>query len=238
MSVHIRTLHPKFCGIPGCKHPGDVFRAVWDGGKYTKWKKGRLLRLSAGSASVRVEIPIEEDVKFHRPSDDKDFEFVAGHKILKTEWSLGTLVEKLDQHEGGEEQWFPPEPQQGDEVMAEVSKSKTGVSLKPKDATKETGGNGAAKAAAAPKEAKAPREKKEVVLSPCGCGCGEQVARRFKMGHDSKFYSGLRKVDKGEMKFNELPGIVQKTVKDKAGVRSALVEHFGDKYKIPAQPEA
>lgn len=231
MSVEIRHLHPRDCGIPGCKHPGDVFRAIWDGGKYTKWKKGRLLRLSQGCAYVRVEIPIEEDVKFHRPSDDKDFEFTATHKILKTEWSLGTLVEKLDPHEGGEEQFFPPEPQ-GDE-MAEV-KSKTGVSLKPSaankaEATTGNGGNGAAE-----KPAKVAKEK---VLTPCGCGCGEQVARRFKMGHDSKFYSGLRKVDKGEMKFGELPPIVQKAVKDKAGVRNALVEHFGDKYKIPQAAE-
>ena len=29
-------------------------------------------------------------------------------------------------------------------------------------------------------------EKKTPVLSPCGCGCGEQTPRRFRPGHDAR----------------------------------------------------
>jgi hypothetical protein len=66
------------------------------------------------------------------------------------------------------------------------------------------------KVAAKPKAPKAKREKKQVVLSACGCGCGAQVPGTFKMGHDAKLHSMLLKTERGQIKFSELPASVQK----------------------------
>lgn len=54
-----------------------------------------------------------------------------------------------------------------------------------------------------PKGAKGPKEKKErkpkepVVLKPCLCGCGLQVARYFAPGHDARYKGWLTKIKKG-----------------------------------------
>lgn len=48
---------------------------------------------------------------------------------------------------------------------------------------------------------KVARTRKVVELHPCECGCGEQVTRHFKPGHDARLKSVLRKAaDKGSDK--------------------------------------
>ena len=37
----------------------------------------------------------------------------------------------------------------------------------------------------------------------CWCGCGRNVTRRFKPGHDSKFHSKVKRVVLGELKFDD-----------------------------------
>jgi len=72
------------------------------------------------------------------------------------------------------------------------------------------------------KVAKAPKQ-----LNPCGCGCGDKVAGRFRQGHDSKFYSMLKKVIKGELGFDKLPKLVQNTVGNVAGAKKLVAAHGG-----------
>ncbi len=67
------------------------------------------------------------------------------------------------------------------------------------------GGNGKSAVAAQPKA------KKEKTLSPCKCGCGEQVTGHFAQGHDARFKGWLLKVERGEMKVEELNGVVRKS---------------------------
>lgn len=48
---------------------------------------------------------------------------------------------------------------------------------------------------------KVARTKKVVELHSCECGCGEQVTRHFKPGHDARLKGALRKAaDKGSDK--------------------------------------
>jgi len=95
-------------------------------------------------------------------------------------------------------------------------------------------GQAAAGTTAAPAEAKAPKQPKP--LNACGCGCGEQVSGQFRQGHDSKFYSMLRKVCRGEMAFNSLPPQVQKTVGTVEAARKLLASHG---WKVePPKPKA
>jgi hypothetical protein len=69
--------------------------------------------------------------------------------------------------------------------------------------------------------------KQPKTLNPCGCGCGDKVAGRFRQGHDSKFYSMLKKVIKGELGFDKLPKLVQNTVGNVAGAKKLVAAHGG-----------
>lgn len=91
-------------------------------------------------------------------------------------------------------------------------------------AKKLTGAAAKAKEAAAARPPKAPKQ-----LNPCGDGCGEMVKGRFKQGHDSKFYSMLKKVIAGDMKFNDLPQIMRSAVKSTEGAKQLVAAHGGKK---------
>lgn len=39
----------------------------------------------------------------------------------------------------------------------------------------------------------------------CACGCSKPTAWTFAQGHDAKAHSVLRKVERGELKFKDLP---------------------------------
>ena len=76
---------------------------------------------------------------------------------------------------------------------------------------------------AAPAVAKAPHEPKAPkVVVPCNCGCGEQTTSRFRPGHDARYYSMLKKVVAGTMKFGELPRQMQTAMKNIAGCQAAI----------------
>lgn len=47
--------------------------------------------------------------------------------------------------------------------------------------------------------------KKEKALKPCACGCPLMTALKFYPGHDAKYKSKVLKVERGEMKIEELP---------------------------------
>jgi hypothetical protein len=72
------------------------------------------------------------------------------------------------------------------------------------------------------KVTKVKKEKAPVELHPCKCGCGEQVAGKFRMGHDSRYYSILKKVVGGKMKFSEMSELMRKEAKNIAGVQAIL----------------
>jgi hypothetical protein len=42
-------------------------------------------------------------------------------------------------------------------------------------------------------------------VRPCACGCGKPTARTFAQGHDAKAHSALMKVQRRELKFEDLP---------------------------------
>ena len=72
----------------------------------------------------------------------------------------------------------------------------------------------AAKPAAAAKEkpVKVIKDKKKAAATPvgeCCCGCGEEVARNFKPGHDARVHSWAKKVAAGEMKLSSLKKVTQ-----------------------------
>ena len=54
-----------------------------------------------------------------------------------------------------------------------------------------------------------PTVKKEKALKPCGDGCGCMVASKFRPGHDAKYKSMVLKVERGEIKIEELPALMQ-----------------------------
>ena len=78
------------------------------------------------------------------------------------------------------------------------------------------------------KEAKAPREKKEKVIKDCLCGCGGQTGGRFCPGHDAKFHGWAKKIQRGEMKFSEVPATAQKALKAE-GVTQGVLEKKEEK---------
>lgn len=86
-----------------------------------------------------------------------------------------------------------------------------------------------ARTMAAKKEAKKGKIRSKAEKSAgnsCGCGCGKMVTRSFAQGHDSKFYSQLKKVAKGESKFGDLPAVVQKAVGGTIeGAKAAIRAH-------------
>lgn len=74
-----------------------------------------------------------------------------------------------------------------------------------------TGKLAAAKAAKAPGTSgggKAPKQMK-----PCLCGCGEQTASYFCMGHDARFKGWMIKVEQGKMTLDELRKLSPSVVK-------------------------
>jgi hypothetical protein len=64
---------------------------------------------------------------------------------------------------------------------------------------------GAAAKAKANAKPKAPKE-----LRKCLCGCGEETASYFCMGHDARFKSWMVKIERGDMAVEDLPAVVRK----------------------------
>jgi len=50
-------------------------------------------------------------------------------------------------------------------------------------------------------------KKGQTKAGRCHCGCGNEVKRSFKQGHDAKLYGRARKLADGRMKFSELRGL-------------------------------
>lgn len=65
--------------------------------------------------------------------------------------------------------------------------------------------SGAAAKAKANAKPKAPKEMKK-----CLCGCGEETAGFFCMGHDARFKSWMIKIERGDMAVEDLPAVVRK----------------------------
>ncbi len=61
-------------------------------------------------------------------------------------------------------------------------------------ATEETKGRSATNQAKA-----APRTRKEVVLRPCACGCGEQTKSAWAPGHDARLWAVGHKAKSGRL---------------------------------------
>lgn len=86
-----------------------------------------------------------------------------------------------------------------------------------------------AEKAKAPKEPKEPKPKKQGIECLCGCGATTNPGREFRMGHDAKFKSMIRKYVRKETKLTDLPERVQHLIKtNHAAVVKAKAE-MGDK---------
>lgn len=73
---------------------------------------------------------------------------------------------------------------------------------------------------------KVAKEKKEKVpAGECLCGCGAEVNREFRPGHDARFYSQLAKLVDGKLKFGELSDRAKAKVKNVAGAKALLDAH-------------
>lgn len=141
-------------------------------------------------------------------------------------WSPGTAVLKLAGErdisrwttKGGTGVGLAPDAEAADELTERTNKMAkerhAALPLPGAAATKSDKKKVKAKAAAKPKTPKQ--------LNDCLCGCGERVAGRFRQGHDGRYYSILKKVKSGEMTFNQMPRLMQQTLKDKAGANRAL----------------
>ena len=75
----------------------------------------------------------------------------------------------------------------------------------------------AKKAAPVKKAAKA-----EVVQSPCKCGCGTMVNKNYAPGHDARVHGWAKKIQRGDMKFSEIPAIAQNFLKKELGVTQGV----------------
>lgn len=196
--------------------PGDGFYIWWanDRGRADADAAGVVLRVVPGYVKVRVRYK-DVDVADFVDGDGKAHYFEAA-KVKETEWSRGTLVVKEESMANGEEQ-----VESTDEAVpyrsAKAAARKSAASLKPpKTNGKAAKSNGKAKKVLGPNEGGA-----------CWCGCGETVTRRFKPGHDARFYSQLKKVIDGDMKFTALSKPAQKELGDIKGVKSAYAAHSG-----------
>lgn len=76
-------------------------------------------------------------------------------------------------------------------------------------------------------------------VQPCKCGCGEQVAANFAQGHDARFKSWMVKVERGEMKVEDLPKVVQKSYefKKKGAGFVTTTNYKGEKHTGYDQPK-
>ena len=69
-------------------------------------------------------------------------------------------------------------------------------------------------------------------LKPCRCGCGEQIKSHFVQGHDARFKGWLLRVERGLMKVEELPKVVQKSYewKKKGDGHIPTLNYKGEKH--------
>lgn len=93
----------------------------------------------------------------------------------------------------------------------------------------------AAKKAAAPKPpAKPKKDKAADATRDCLCGCGGETAGKFRPGHDARVKGLLYKVERGEMKFDQLPETVKPWVKF-AGKAASAGKDTSD-YRVVKSP--
>lgn len=176
--------------------------------------RGVVVLRNTSRVRVRLEAPAKRVEFTDKEGRHFDFESTSGGQ---TDWSGGTLVFKEEDVMG----------ETATAAEAAVVKNPRLVAFKQKMAAKKVeGAKPAAKPGKTAKPAKPAKEKEKPSLKPCGCGCGEQVTRRFKPGHDARFYGWLRKVADGRMKFEELSPFVRKQVGDIKAVKALVKEHF------------
>lgn len=250
--LSLKTFMPKHHPVRlDSLEPGAKFKLHWEGGAHPKDTPGTLLLANISRARVRVPKSYyqqgrpDKEVAF--VDGDRVREFVP-HGSVDTDWSPGTLViptgdvdenireeyrarsarkegaKVSENSDGGPEAVrrtvsLKPSRVQSDEEQTAPVKEEKRTMAKTTTKTPEKG-NGSTKAAKAPK---AP-----VALTPdgkCLCGCGEQVTKRFKPGHDARMFGWFKKVASGDMDFNDLPKAVKARVKDKAGVKKELAAH-------------
>jgi hypothetical protein len=60
---------------------------------------------------------------------------------------------------------------------------------------------------------RSPKLKREKLLKPCADDCGGMVGSKFRQGHDAKYKSMVLKVERGEMKIEELPTLMRQQLK-------------------------
>jgi hypothetical protein len=157
--------------------------------------RGKLLR--HGFASIDVEYDGGKGGTSFVTAEGESITFGGGR--TRTSWSPDTpvLLFKGETHMTAEAAGLPG--------ITKTAKAK--VAAKP-----------VAKAKA--KVAKAPK-----TLNPCLCGCGEKVTGRFRMGHDSRYYSLIKKVLRGELGFEKLPALMRNSLVNVAGCKKAAAAH-------------
>lgn len=190
--------------------PGQRFALVLSATTPEPHKRitGTVVRQTACSIAVDLDEGQGGKGGFSFTSPQGEVITIGGGGRSRTTWSPDTAVLIL--------------PKGGTQTM--TNERVAGLPGIGKTSTKQVAAPGKKKAVSAPvqKVAKAPKQ-----LNPCGCGCGDKVAGRFRQGHDSKFYSMLKKVIKGELDFGKLPKLVQATVGNVNGAKKLVAAHGG-----------
>lgn len=194
--------------------PGDRFELVLSRSK----PRGTLVRIGPGTAAVIIDGHETERLVRFQDGREAKLRRMGGLSYWDTGTPVVPLKEKRDVSRwteiGGAMMDLDPESENKEEHMAGA---RAVASLVPG-----RGRAGQASAGARPGPVKvrdvkprAPKQPKQ--LNPCLCGCGEMVAGRFRMGHDSRYYSILKKVVAGKMKFGEMSEYMRKQAKNVPG---------------------
>lgn len=209
--------------------PGQRFELVLSATTpypHKRWS-GTVIRHGPGTSAVILDHAEKE-----RHFTTKEGTTVVLHKSGGIQyWSPGTAVLKIAGErditrwttQGGTGVGLAPDAESQDELTRRTEMSEERVATLPGT------GNGtktkAAKKGKAAKVAKAKTPKAPKVAKPlndCMCGCGDKVTGNFRQGHDARYYSILKKLNKGEMAFNSIPKLMQNALGNLAGAKKAL----------------
>lgn len=222
-TLHLPTAGTVFRGILVRKGPGTVAVAVESDAKVRKFMSDGELIVIRSTPEVEYWAPTTPVIDLKEDGDYTRWTTKGGTGVVPKADLAEVIIKRVGpsvRHENSDL-----------EEMTDMA-TKERIAALPGVASTATGKRpltGAAKAAAEGAATRTPKAPKQ--LNPCGDGCGEMVKGRFKQGHDSKFYSMLKKLVAGDMKFTDLPQIMRSTVKSTEGAKALIAAHATPKAK-------
>lgn len=186
----------------------EYLRRLKIGQKFTMGDlTGIVLKITKGYVQVRYTDNAKKRVEFiDKAGALHKFEGTATHV---SEWSTETRVQPLD-----------PE---GTVMFEKLKKVQEATAKKLQNGEPVKGRKGGTQRAIERKDEKVVKDTTQ--LKPCKCGCGEQVKRTFKPGHDARYNSLLKKALAGTMAWDELPLAIRVEYKSFAGLKANSKVH-------------